>query len=236
MLLLLWRLPETNSAKNKTNPPKDQNQPNLWQSYKQVLSHRQAMGYVMALSFSFSGMFVFITASAFAYLEYFKVSTQFFPVIFGANVLVMMLMNRINVWALNHHHSRIILTMGLFIQILSGIALIISSYFNPNLYLIVALVMLFVGSIGLVAANATAGTLNFFPQISGTATAVLGVSQFTMGALAGILWSYLHELHFLATQQHTLSPMAWMMTACAVIGFLGLRILTSPLKPSLPKI
>jgi DHA1 family bicyclomycin/chloramphenicol resistance-like MFS transporter len=93
--------------------------------------------------------------------------------------------------------------------------------------------MLFVGSLGLIAANATAGALNFFPDISGTATAVIGVTEFTLGALVGLLWSYLHELHFLATQHHSLSPMAWVMASCALIGLLGLKLLSR--SKSVPK-
>ena len=112
------------------------------------------------------------------------------------------------------------------LQLACGITLIIASYTQPNLYLIVMLNMLFVGSLGLIAANATAGALNFFPDISGTATAVIGVTEFTLGALVGLLWSYLHELQFVATQQHTLSPMAWVMAACALIGLVGLRFLS----------
>jgi DHA1 family bicyclomycin/chloramphenicol resistance-like MFS transporter len=94
--------------------------------------------------------------------------------------------------------------------------------------------MLFVGSLGLIAANATAGTLNFFPDISGTATAVIGVTEFTLGALVGLLWSYLHELQFIAIQQYTLSPMAWVMFACSLIGLIGLKVL-SKTKKVLPK-
>ena len=88
--------------------------------------------------------------------------------------------------------------------------------------------MLFVGSLGLIAANATAGTLNFFPDISGTATAVIGVTEFTLGAIVGIFWSYLHDLQFVATQQHTLSPMAWVMAGCALIGLISLKVLSAP--------
>ena len=228
MLLLLWRLPETNPRKLKTErkQTEQEEKPSLWQSYKRVLTHRQAMGYIVAISFGFSGMFVFITSSAFTYLEFFSVSVQQFPFLFGANVLVMMLMNRINVWALNHYPSKNILITGLMLQLACGITLIIASYSQPNLYLIVMLNMLFVGSLGLIAANATAGALNFFPDISGTATAVIGVTEFTLGALVGLLWSYLHELQFVATQQHTLSPMAWVMAACALIGLVGLRFLS----------
>lgn len=245
LLLLLWHLPETNSAKNHTslakagtNSEDDKNNSKalsfskLWKSYKRVLTHRQAMGYVMAISFSFSGMFVFITASAFAYMEYFSISPQVFPFIFGGNVLLMMLMNRINVWALNHYSSASILTTGLIIQMCCGTGLIIASYLDPSIYIIVALVMIFVGSIGLVAANATAGTLNFFPDISGTATAVIGVTEFTLGALMGILWSLLHEFQFSITQQHSLSPMAWVMTACVAVGFLGFTLLSRSKTPS----
>jgi DHA1 family bicyclomycin/chloramphenicol resistance-like MFS transporter len=241
MLLLLWRLPETNALKKQggiqetildSDKEKHTPQPKaiskLLQSYKQVLTHRQAMGYVMAISFSFSGMFVFITASAFAYMEYFAVSPQLFPFIFGGNVLLMMLMNRVNVWALNHYSSSSILTVGLVIQMLCGSGLIIVSYLNPNLYIVVTLIMIFVGSIGLVAANATAGTLNFFPKISGTATAVIGVTEFTLGALMGILWSLLHEFQFSITQHHSLSPMAWIMTGCVVVGFLSFKFLSRP--------
>jgi DHA1 family bicyclomycin/chloramphenicol resistance-like MFS transporter len=232
MLLLLWRLPETNPRAN-ISVDNVRLKPKLWQSYKRVFTHRQAMGYIVAISFGFSGMFVFITSSAFTYMEYFSVSVQLFPFLFGANVLVMMIMNRINLWALNQYASSTILTAGLIIQLACGIALILASYTEPNLYWVVGLNMLFVGSLGLIAANATAGALNFFPDISGTATAVIGVTEFTLGALVGLLWSYLHELHFLATQHHSLSPMAWVMASCALIGLLGLKLLSR--SKSVPK-
>jgi DHA1 family bicyclomycin/chloramphenicol resistance-like MFS transporter len=112
------------------------------------------------------------------------------------------------------------------IQITCGIGLVVASYSQADLYFVVVLNMLFVGSLGLIAANATAGVLNFFPDISGTATAVIGVSEFTLGAIVGLLWSYLHDLQFITTQQHTLSPMAWVMASCALIGLLGLKVLS----------
>lgn len=87
MFLLLWRLPETNDQSKRNEQEAHSeieiNRPTLWQSYKRVLTHRQAMGYIIAISFAFSGMFVFITSSAFTYLEYFSVSVQLFPFLFG---------------------------------------------------------------------------------------------------------------------------------------------------------
>ena len=53
MALLFWRLPETNHNR-KSSPSRDTTKakPKLWHSYKRVLSHPQAMRYVMAISFT----------------------------------------------------------------------------------------------------------------------------------------------------------------------------------------
>ena len=186
--------------------------------YLRVLRHRQAMGYVLAITFGFSGMFAFITASAFVYLELFGASVQEFPLLFGANIVVMMLMNRFNMWALNHYKASNILQLGLLLQLLAGLGLIMASYADWGLAPVVALNMLFVGSLGLIAANATSSALNYFPDISGTATAIIGVSEFTMGALVGWLWASLHD--------GTLGPMAWVMTGCALTGLIAVKLLS----------
>lgn len=212
-ILVTWRLPETKSPAKATAK-----RTSLIEDYLRIFRHRQAMGYVLAITFGFSGMFAFITASAFVYLELFGASVQQFPLLFGANIIVMMLMNRINMWALNHYKASAILQLGLSIQLLAGLGLILASYLDWGLYAVVGLNMLFVGSLGLIAANATSSTLNYFPDISGTATAMIGVSEFTMGALVGGFWAWLHD--------GTLAPMAWVMTGCALVGLLSVKWLS----------
>jgi len=211
--LVAWRLPETKSVQAASTK-----QSSLIQDYLRIFRHRQAMGYVLAITFGFSGMFAFITASAFVYLELFGASVQQFPLLFGANIIVMMLMNRFNMWALNHYKASAILQLGLTIQVLAGFGLILASFLDGSLYSVVLLNMLFVGSLGLIAANATSSALNYFPDISGTATAMIGVSEFTMGALVGWLWAWLHD--------GTLGPMAWVMTGCALTGLIAVKLLS----------
>ena len=183
------------------------------------------MGFILAITFGFSGMFAFITASPFVYMELYGASVQLFPFLFGANIVVMMLMNRLNMWALDHYSAANILRFGLLIQLLAGIGLLACSQLNGGLYWVVTLNMLFVGSLGLIAANATSSTLNFFPDISGTATAVIGVSEFTMGALVGWIWAQLHD--------GTLAPMAIVMTSCALLGFAFMTLLSRSKKVQL---
>lgn len=229
MILVAWRLPESKKPSvinSEKNPKKTANKKtSLLSDYARILSHRQALGFILAITFGFSGMFAFITASPFVYMELYGASVQLFPFLFGANIVVMMLMNRLNMWALDHYSAANILRIGLLIQLLAGFGLLACSQLNGSLYLVVTLNMLFVGSLGLIAANATSSTLNFFPDISGTATAVIGVSEFTMGALVGWVWAQLHD--------GTLAPMAIVMTSCAFLGFAFMTLLSRSKKVQL---
>jgi DHA1 family bicyclomycin/chloramphenicol resistance-like MFS transporter len=209
--LVSWKLPESKAPSDARKGP-------LIKNYLSILRHRQAMGYVLAITFGFSGMFAFITASAFVYLELFGATTQQFPLLFGANIIVMMLMNRLNMWALNHYQASTILQFGLLLQLAAGLGLIVASQLGWGLYVVVGFNMIFVGSLGLIAANATSSALNYFPHISGTATAIIGVSEFTIGALVGWIWAMLHD--------GTLGPMAWVMTGCALIGLTSVKLLS----------
>jgi len=85
--------------------------------------------------------------------------------------------------------------------------------------------MCYVGVIGLIAANATALCLEHFPKISASANAVIGVVEFSMGAVAGMLWAYWHD--------NSLLPVAGVMLGCSVLGFLSFylgreRVVTVP--------
>ncbi|MDD5117674.1 MAG: MFS transporter, partial [Sulfuricurvum sp.] len=78
-IALLAKLPETGTRSTS----------NILEAYKRILTHKEAISYILALTFSFSGMFIFIEKSSFIYMEYFKADHRLFPFLFGANVLVM---------------------------------------------------------------------------------------------------------------------------------------------------
>lgn len=215
MIISLKFLPETRSEEQKKALQSSSN--NIWKNYWQVLSHKKAMAHVAAVTLAFSGMFVFLTASPYAYMEHFNVSSSTFSMLFACNILTMIAMNRINVRALQSYSSQQLLQIGLSLQILAGLGLMAGSHFDTPLWFIVMGNALFVGSIGLVAANAISGCLQYFPHISGTANALIGVIEFCCGALAGFIWSLLHN--------DTLMPMAFMMWLCAILGLTLYRVL-----------
>ena len=188
LLLLSTLLPES-------HPPHARKGRWPLQDYRRVLSHPRARILILALSLSYSGMFIFITASPYLYLEHFSRTPQQFPWLFAANILVMMIMNRLNIVLLNRFHSQVILRAGLTLQACCALLLVtlFSLYPAASLWLVLPLMMVFIGSLGLVGANATAMILHHFRDISATANALAGVLQFCGGALAGLLWAQLHN-------------------------------------------
>lgn len=188
ILLLFWQLPESH-PKHKRVKRKP------WEGYAQVLKHRSARRYIFMLASAFSGMFVFITASPYLYLDHFQQSAGMFPWLFGANVAVVMLMNRLNMTLLTYYSPERLMSIGVAIQLTAAVALLLLSlkpeYFTLGTAL--PLLMTFVGSLGLITANTMGTVMQHFRDVAASATALMGVIQFSGGALAGLLWGQLHD-------------------------------------------
>lgn len=203
----IWKVPESRVSQQ------DSGRPGMLAAYLKIVRNRLAMSYVLALSFAFSGMFAFITAAPFAYLEHFGATPLEFTYLFGANIVTMIFFSRLNVRWVNRFGPNRLLLAGLLTQALAGLGLVIAAQADLSLTVVVLLNILFVGVLGLVAANATASCLELFPEISASANAVIGVVEFSMGALVGVLWASIHD--------DSLMPMVAVMAACALLGLVS---------------
>jgi DHA1 family bicyclomycin/chloramphenicol resistance-like MFS transporter len=65
--------------------------------------------------------------------------------------------------------------------------------FSPPLWVVVPLVMLAVGALGGVMGNSQACALQFFPQHSGIASALMGSAQYLIGGLISGLSTQFHS-------------------------------------------
>lgn len=186
--------------------------------YQSVFTNAKAMSFILAAALGFSGMFTFITGSSKIYIEHFQIPIEFFPLLFGSNVLLMILMSGMNARLLKYFHPKKILNVGLILQFISGAVL----YFimlneNAPFILVFILIVLFVGVLGIIFGNANALVLQMYPNSSGTTTAVIGVSEFAIAAFMGLL---LHTL-----QDDTIVPIGLIMFACTFTSNLAYRIL-----------
>ncbi|WP_168013284.1 Bcr/CflA family multidrug efflux MFS transporter [Halomonas salinarum] len=211
--LLGTRLPETRSPDQPTASFRQ-----VLGNYASVFRQREAMGYICAVAMSFAGMFAFITASPFLYMDYYGLTPAMYPVVFGANVVVMASSNRLNIRLLRHRSPQQNLRLGLGMQLLSAISLVLLvAMGKDSLYTVVPLIMLFMGQIGLITPNAMSSLLETFSHMSATATALMGSIQFSCGALAGVLVG--------AFEVENPWPMVLTMLGVAIIGNIGVRVL-----------
>lgn len=207
--VLAWQLPES-------HPKALRRQRFSMKDYIQVITHKRARRLIMVVSLSYSGMFIFITAAPYLYLEHFAQSASRFPLLFGANIIVMISMNRLNIALLKHFNSQRILAAGISLQLLCAATMVSLFSLKPDisLWFILPFMMFFVGTLGLIGSNTTALILRHFKDISATANALTGVSQFTSGAIAGLAWSAAHN--------GTPLPMVTMMLGCVTLSLIAL--------------
>ncbi|MCW4152345.1 MULTISPECIES: multidrug effflux MFS transporter [Halomonadaceae] len=215
---LLWllgtRLPETRDMSLPAASPRQ-----VIRNYASVLRHREGMGYICAVAASFAGLFAFVTASPFLYLDYFSLSPGVYPFVFGVNVVMIAGSNRVNIYLLRKRTPQQNLRLGLAVQLVAAMGLVAATALNiASLAVVVPLVMLFTGMIGLITPNAISSLLDHFGHISATATALLGGIQFSCGALAGAMVGLFEVEH--------LWPMVLTMLAAALLGNVGVRLLT----------
>lgn len=205
-IALFWRLPETLA-------PHQGPLPNPFRNYLSVLQNRSAVGYLCSVAASYAGMFAFITASPGVYIGYYGISPSLYPVLFGANIITLLLCNRINIRLLNRFSPQQLLQGAQKVQLLAASALLFGYLLTPApVWMVLVLVMLFIGMQGFVMSNAMAGTSEFFPRTAATATALIGACGFAMGAVGGILTGLLGD--------GTPLPMVCIMFTGAVCGFL----------------
>lgn len=214
MLLITFFTLEETRAPHAVKPSLSKIVKDCWN----IISHREAIGYILCIAFAFSCMFVFITESAYIYIDYFGMSTDIFPFLFGANILVMMCCNRINLHLLRRHQPQQLIWLGVASQCGFACLFFIFTLMDwHSLYTALPMIMLTVGSLGMIAPNATASTLSFFPDTSGTANALLGTSEFVLGGLIGASIAVLPH--------HNLLPPAVGMMACALLSLASLALL-----------
>ncbi len=191
LLILSWRvLPET----HQREPGQRFVLRDLFTSYAAVLSHREAMGNLLLACFSFAGMFAFITGSPYVYIDYFGVSPSHYGLLFGSNILLMILLNGINSRIIRQVGLNKMIRVGSWLPLIAGILLLSSALSGfGGLAGIVIPAVLYVGSLGLLGANTTAAVVSPFSKQAGAAAALLGSLRFFFGAIAGALVGVLHD-------------------------------------------
>jgi len=192
---------------------------NVARNYLRVFSDRAAVCYMLCSALAVAAMFGFLAASPFVYIDYYGVTEQAYGVLFALNILTLITMASISNRLVTRHGPKRMLGMAMGMILMSTVLLVsIALLPEPKLLLVIA-VMLFIGTAGVINANAMALVLDRLGPVSGSASAVAGSLRFGLGAVAPIAVALLFD--------GTPAALAIVMAACgfASVVCFGLALL-----------
>lgn len=190
-------------------------------TFRRLLSDRAFVGYALSCGLAISAMFSYISGSPFVLQNIYGVSPQTFSLIFGMNALGIVIVGQVNGWLVGRVSAERLLGIGLIASSLGGVSFLLVTLSGgigligvlPSLFLLVA-------SLGFVMPNATTLALSGHPNRAGSASALLGLLQYVIGATAAPLVGIAGD--------RTAIPMALVIATLSIAALLVFALLARP--------
>lgn len=178
LLASAWKISETHAPEQR-----GESLGKVFLAYWQIARQPLALGYILCMGLAFGGMFAFITASPFVYMEYFGVSPRGYAWLFGLNIAGIIVMTLINARFVGRLGPLRMLALGASLAGVAALGLLAAGLGGwGGLALIVAWVVLYVSVTGLLGANCVASLLALYPRQAGAAAGLAVACQFALGA------------------------------------------------------
>lgn len=178
MIACIWRVSETHPADKRTSSTAS-----ALAGYWHIARDPTAIAFILCMGLSFGGMFAFITASPYVYIEYFGVTPHVYGWLFALNIGGVIIMTMVNARMVSRVGPLPMLGVGALLAGIAAIGLgVLGGAGVLGLYGIVGLVVLYVSVTGLMGANCVASLLKLFPKNAGAAAGLAVSTQFAMGA------------------------------------------------------
>ena len=155
---------------------------NIIESYKLVLTHKKAMKAMLVLAISFGAFFIIIAKTSYIYIEYFGIKTDYFPLFFGINFIILIAMINVNVKLLKTYEAKNIAKYATLIQFCVGIIFLLI-HKDMNLILTVIIIASYMSMMAFIFGNCMSLAIEHFSKNAGVASGVIGVLQFGLGAI-----------------------------------------------------
>ncbi|WP_225992636.1 multidrug effflux MFS transporter [Actinomadura montaniterrae] len=149
---------------------------------------RSFVGPALALALAFAAMFTYISGSPFVLQDIYHLSPQAFSVAFGVNSLGIVAAGQLSGWLAGRVALARLMAAGLATVAAGGLLLLAAVLAGGGLPAVLPALFLVASGQGLIMPNATALALaDRPPRVTGSASALLGLSQFALGGAAGPL-------------------------------------------------
>ena len=155
--------------------------------FGEPLRDRWFVGHALALGLAVSGVFAYIAGSSFVLQDVYGLSAREFGLVFGVNGLGILVCGQLNRLLLRWTEPRRILLAGLGASAVAGVGVLAAIAADAPLGLVLTPLFVGVATIGFVMPNATALALTNHPHVAGSASALIGTTQFAIAAVVAPL-------------------------------------------------
>ena len=190
--------------------------------FRELFRHRAFMGYAFTGSFQFAALFSFLSGSPFIFIEHYGVAPRAYGLIFGGMVVFMTLGSLLNAKFAPVFGAGRILRYAVIVPAVSGTAALIMGFVEARYGTIGMWPFLLcfgpqIATISLIGPNSMAMALQRYPHMAGTASSLMGVMQFGIGALFGAVVGQMFD--------GTIAPMTTAMGVAGALCLLAHRLL-----------
>ena len=190
-------------------------------NWGRALRSLQLVGFLLVMTFTTCGLFAFLAASAFVFVDGMATDERAYAVYFG----LVMLGNFIGAWFARRIVIRIglrrVIARGAAMLLVAGVTLAALAWSDVRHPLAVALPMLlYMTAYMWTVPQATAGALTPFPEIAGSVASLLAFVQLVGAATCAFLVG--------AAYDGTGRPMATAIAVASLLAFVASRALVTP--------
>lgn len=186
-------------------------------SFGRLFGQRTFMGYALAQGLITAGMFGYISASPFVLQDIYGLSAQAFSFCFAVNGLGIIIAAQITGRLVSRFGEAALLRCGLMISLAASLVLFVSVVFHAPLMFVLIPLFIVVSCIGIVTTSSGSLAMQSQGKSAGSASALLGLLTFILGAgaapLVGIAGS------------HTALPMAVVIVCCNISALVCFKML-----------
>lgn len=175
-----------------------------------LFRQKRVLCYMVASGFSFAGMFSFLSAGSFVYIQLYGLTELEFGYCFALNIVFLFIMTTINSRYVRRFGALNMLRTGLVVQLLAGCWLVLAASADLGFVALMIGVACYVGNIAMITSNAMAVILDDYPHMAGTASSLAGVLRFGIGAGVGAVVA--------SFNMTTVWPMVGVMALCILIA------------------
>lgn len=205
ILGIYFLLPES----KKPDPDFSLRPASIFRNYAIIIKHPQFLIYAFTGAIAYAGLYSYISGSPYVFMVLFKVSERHYGWIFTVIAAGLIGASQCNNFLLRKYSSEQIIKAALLIQNIIGIVLVSTSVFGFNdMYVTIILILLFLSCQGCIFPNASALSMAAFGHNAGSASALMGFIQMSIGALMSAMVSFLHN--------GTSLPMTGVMALCSI--------------------